>query len=95
MYLVDTNLILEILLRQEKSDDVKRFFQETPHDQLCLTEFSLYSIGIILFRRNLHNTFQRIIDDLMINGGLRLVRLTPSDMLNIPRTAKRFQLAGC
>jgi uncharacterized protein len=92
MYLVDTNLILEILLRQEKSDDIKRFFQETPHDQLFLTEFSLYSIGIVLFRRNLHNTFQRIIEDLIIHGGLRLIRLTLSDIVNIPRTAKRFHL---
>lgn len=92
MYLVDTNLILEILLRQEKVDDVKRFFDVTPHDQLFLTEFSLYSIGIVLIRRNLHDTFLRTVEDLVVNGGFVLVRLNCSEMLDVARTSKRFRL---
>lgn len=92
MYLADTNLILEILLRQEKADDVKRFFDVTPHDQLFLTEFSLYSVGIVLIRRNLHDTFLRTVEDLVVNGGFVLVRLNCSEMLDVVRTSKRFRL---
>jgi predicted nucleic acid-binding protein len=92
MYLADTNLILEILLRQEKADDVKRFFDVTPHDQLFLTEFSLYSVGIVLIRRNLHDTFLRTVEDLVVNGGFVLVRLNCSEMLDVARASKRFRL---
>jgi len=43
MYLLDTNIILEYLLDQEKSGDVEQFFLEMSADQLYLSEFSLYS----------------------------------------------------
>lgn len=75
MYLVDTNLIAEVLLRQAKAGEVKRFLESTAPENLYLTEFSLYSIGIILLRRKMHDTFLRTVDDLLLTGGIRLVRL--------------------
>jgi uncharacterized protein len=52
MYLVDSNVWLELLLEQERADDVRQFFQVVEARYLSLTEFSLYSIGIILTRLN-------------------------------------------
>jgi len=57
MYLADTNLIAEILLRQTKAGEVKRFLENTAPEGLYLTEFSLYSLGIILLRRKMHDYF--------------------------------------
>jgi hypothetical protein len=48
MYLVDTNIWLELLLDQEKAQDVRRFFQVTGGDRINISEFSLYSMGVIL-----------------------------------------------
>ena len=50
MYLIDTNVWIELLLGQQRAKEVKRFFQEIEASQLAITEFSLYSIGIILDR---------------------------------------------
>lgn len=92
MYLVDTNLIAEILLRQAKAGEVKRFLESTAPEDLYLTEFSLYSLGIILLRRKMHDTFLRTVDDLLLTGGIRLARLGAEDMQDIVHAARRFNL---
>ena len=50
MYLVDTNVWLELFLEQEKAAEVRRFFQQVEARLIAITEFSLYSIGVILTR---------------------------------------------
>jgi predicted nucleic acid-binding protein len=92
MYLVDTNLIAEILLRQTKAEEVKRFLESTIPEGLYLTEFSLYSLGIILLRRKMHDTFLRTVDDLLLTGGIRLLRLGLEDMQDIVDASRRFNL---
>jgi predicted nucleic acid-binding protein len=43
MYLLDTNIVLELLLDQEKADEVERFLRNTSPESLHLSEFTLYS----------------------------------------------------
>ena len=50
MFLIDTNVWLELLLEQENSNQVRAFLESVDADQLAISEFSLYSIGIILTR---------------------------------------------
>lgn len=92
MYLVDTNLILEILLRQVKAEEAKRFLERASSGQLFLTEFSLYSLGILLIRRNLHDIFLRTVEDLLFTGGMTLLRLAPADLSDVARRSKQFGL---
>lgn len=49
MFLVDTNVFLEILLSQEKKEICKSFLDENV-GRLNVTDFSLRSIGVIPFR---------------------------------------------
>ncbi|MCP9440267.1 MAG: PIN domain-containing protein [Nitrospira sp.] len=92
MYLVDTNLILEVLLRQTKSEEVKRFLQRASSGQLFLTEFSLYSLGVLLIRRNMHGIFLRAVEDLLFTGGVTLLRLAPADLADVARRSQQFGL---
>lgn len=92
MYLVDTNLILEVLLRQAKAEEVKRFLEHAPGEQLFLTEFSLYSLGILLIRRNLHDIFLRAVEDLLFTGRMTLLRLAPADLADVAKRSKQFGL---
>jgi len=50
MYLVDTNIWLERLLDQDRSDEVGDFLALVSTDQLLMSDFSLHSIGIIFCR---------------------------------------------
>lgn len=63
MYLVDTNIFLEILLAQEKSRECKNFLSNNA-TCLYLTDFSLHSIGVILFRYNKKDVFQDFYNDI-------------------------------
>jgi len=50
-YLIDTNILLEILLRQEKSSICKNFLDDHEDHELCISDFTLHSIGLILLNR--------------------------------------------
>ena len=92
MYLLDTNIILELLLDQERAEEVERFLRDTPPGQLYLSEFALYSLGIILFRNREHDAFLRIVQDLLATNRIHLVRLGEVQMQSIARAAQRFNL---
>ncbi|MCD5417158.1 PIN domain-containing protein [Candidatus Bipolaricaulota bacterium] len=66
MFLVDTNVFLEILLRQDKKEDCKRFLVNNI-GHLNITDFSLHSIGVILFRYGKEEIFQEFVKDVMPN----------------------------
>lgn len=92
MYLLDTNLLLEVMLAQEKAEQVKEFLQSSPRDHLFLSNFSLYSIGIHAVRRGFSNAFVRMVDDLILQGGIRVISLSPDDMPKLVQIAEQFHL---
>jgi predicted nucleic acid-binding protein len=92
VYLLDTNLILELLLEQERADEVAQLLGGTPSVPLYLSEFALYSIGIILFRLQKHQVFGRFVDDLVLGGRVQLVRVSASEMPKVTRISQEFGL---
>jgi hypothetical protein len=90
-YLLDTNIILELLLDQEQADKVARFLRQTTQ-RLYLSEFSLYSIGIILLRFKFYDAFASAISDLLTSGTVHLVRLKIEDMSRVADVARTFSL---
>lgn len=92
MYLLDTNIFLELFLDQDKADDVERLLRTAPKERLYISEFSLYSVGIILFRRKLFDVFVRFVEDLIITGGIKLLRLSAEDTKKLAEVSQRFGL---
>jgi predicted nucleic acid-binding protein len=64
MFLVDTNIFLEILLGQDKKEVCKRFLAKNIGN-LNITDFSLHSIGVILFRYSKEDIFRKFVEDVM------------------------------
>ena len=69
MFLVDTNVFLEILLKQDKKEDCKKFLNDNIGN-LNITDFSLHSIGVILFRYGKEEVFRKFVDDVLPNTKL-------------------------
>ncbi len=69
MFLVDTNIFLEILLDQEKSSVCKDFLQKN-YDRLYMTDFTLHSIGVILFKMEKADYFSKFVKDIKPNVGI-------------------------
>jgi predicted nucleic acid-binding protein len=64
MVLIDTNILLEILLKQKRKDDCKDFLRRNAGD-IHLTDFSLHSIGVICFRYGKEKVFQIFLEDIL------------------------------
>ncbi len=64
MFLVDANIFLEILLRQNKKEDCKKFLNNNI-GKLNITDFSLHSIGVILFKYGKEDIFEKFVDDVI------------------------------
>lgn len=66
MFLVDTNIFLEMLLEQDKKEDCIRFL-ENNIGNLNITDFSLHSIGVVLFKYGKEDVFRKFVEDVMPN----------------------------
>jgi uncharacterized protein len=92
-YQLDTNILLEFLLDQERADDVERFLGTVPHQSLFVTEFSVHSIGVLLLRRKLYAGFVRFVEDILVTGAITMIRLEMEDLLSVSTTAERTGLS--
>ncbi|MBU1627216.1 PIN domain-containing protein [bacterium] len=63
-YLIDTNLFLEIFLEQDKKEDCIRFLDNN-FGEFGITDFTLHSIGVILFKFGKEDLFLKFTKDLL------------------------------
>jgi predicted nucleic acid-binding protein len=89
MYLVDTNVFLEILLTQEKQEVCRKFLEENV-GSLYISDFSLHSIGVILFRNNREEVFKKFIKDIIPN--LEITTLPKMSYKNLAEIKKKVGL---
>lgn len=78
IYLLDTNIWLERLLGQDRSEEVAQLLATVPKAQLAISHFSLHSIGVILGRSKRRDTLREFTRDLFINGAVLLVTIQPA-----------------
>ena len=92
MYLVDTNVWLERLLDQERSEEVGQFLDSISSEQLFITDFSFHSIGVILNRLNRMEVLLDFVQDAFINGAVVLIHLDPQDTQLLTHVIDKFGL---
>lgn len=91
-YLVDTNIWLERLLNQEKSEIVAQFLEHIPLENLFVSDFSIHSIGVILSRLKKINVLEKFLNDLFVNAQIRQLSLTAEDLLQVSFNIQKFSL---
>lgn len=89
MYLIDTNIFLEILLKQEKIEPCKDFLDKHI-GELHLSDFSLHSIGVILFKFKKDAIFLKFTEDTLPKA--HLVSLPKSQYQSIIKSRKQQKL---
>lgn len=90
MYLIDTNIWLEELLGQDRSEEVSRFLDRIPPDQLYVTDFSYHSIGVIFSRLDMMDSFSVFTTDIFLESAVNLVGLSPPEMALLPNLCKKY-----
>lgn len=88
-YLIDTNIFLEILLKQKKRNACKKFLN-LHKEHICISDFSLHSIGVILFRQKKKNIFQKFLNDLL--PDIKIISLPAGAYGNLIKRKKKLLL---
>lgn len=91
-YLVDTNVWLERLLDQEKSEITSNFFDSVSTEQILISDFSLHSICVILFRFKKLDILKKFLTDLFLNGQIEQVNLNTIDLFDVITNSTNFKL---
>ncbi len=92
MFLLDTNIWLELLLDQERAGEVRRLLEGQEARQFAITEFSLYSLAIILTRLKKDEVFTDFLADTVEDSGVRLLRLGAGDLKQAVTVGQKFGL---
>lgn len=92
MYLVDTNVWLESILEQERADEVRDFMRRVEGRLLAVSEFSIYSVCVILERMKKREACADFLTDTIADTGLLRVRLDVPDMLRALDVCRRYRL---
>ena len=90
--LLDTNIFLEIILDQENAVSAKTLLSSPADHAFFMSDFSLHSIGLLLFRRNQYAVFERFVADVILTAQTRVVGLTSEDMGEVVRIARETRL---
>jgi len=92
MYLIDTNVWLERLLDQARSNEVGKFFDDVPSERLFITDFAFHSISLVMSRLNRTDALLRFVRDAFIEGAVVLIHLQPEDTESLVRAMEIFKL---
>ncbi len=89
MVLLDTNILLEILLKQEKSSVCKKFVEKNLKN-IHLSDFSLHSIGVILLRHKKIDLYQTFLASFI--NKIQIVSLSLEDYATLLANIKTYAL---
>jgi uncharacterized protein len=92
VYLLDTNVWLERLLGQAQAKSVGDLLNTLPTEDICLTDFTLHSIGVICSRLKQPAVFTQFVQDVVIDGGVLVISLPPEAMHRVTVVMNSFTL---
>lgn len=90
--LLDTNIFLEILLEQEKATEAKSLMLAEGKHEFYISDFTIHSIGLLLFRLQKHEAFRAFLQDILDSAGVGLISLFSEDMTSVIEASQRFSL---
>jgi uncharacterized protein len=88
LYLLDTNIFLEVLLNREYSPVIRDLLNRDSDTSFFITDFSLYSIGIFLIRRKQSDQFAQFLDDLE-QRDIGTLSLSHDELKQVPFVCKK------
>ena len=90
--LLDTNIFLEVILDQERANEARTLLSEVERHEFFISDYSLHSIGLLLFRRGKHEVFRQFLEDMVLGVGVAVITLSAQEMESLIEAAQRFGL---
>jgi predicted nucleic acid-binding protein len=92
VFLLDTNIWLERLLGQGQAEVVSELLDKLSSSDMCMTDFTLHSIGVICNRLKQRDVFIKFVDDVLIDSDVLLVSIPANKMKRVVEIMDRFGL---
>ena len=92
VFLLDTNIWLERLLGQRQADIVGELLNTLSTSEMCMTDFTLHSIGVICNRLQQRDVFVQFVEDLLIDSDVLVVTVPPKAMKRVVEVMNNFNL---
>jgi len=92
VFLLDTNIWLERLLGQGQAEVVAELLDTLAPSDMCMTDFTLHSIGVICNRLKQRDVFVKFVDDVLIDSNVVLVSVPANKMQRVVEIMDRFGL---
>ncbi len=93
MYLVDTSVFLEIFLRRGKSPEAKKFLSQTPYSHLYITDITLYTLGLLLFKHRGHQAYVHLLNDMFQKGEAWRIQLMIENMSKVVEVSQKYEIS--
>lgn len=90
--LIDTNIVLEIILDQERAGEAQRLLANGPEHNFFISDFSLHSVGLFLFYRKQKNEFRFFLNDIIGKVGIKIKALPIEDLETVIKVSENFNL---
>lgn len=92
MFLLDTNIWLERLLGQDNSEVVGELLEALETCDICLTDFSLHSIGVICHRLQQVQVFLQFLQAVVIEGEVLVIGVPPQALSRVVEIMDQMRL---
>lgn len=94
MYLIDTNIFLEILLDQKKATECQELIERFQNREVIfyVSSFTIHSIEIILERNGLHEPLVNFLHDIHRTKGLKRFDIDTLEELEAVKLAQSLNL---
>jgi len=83
VFLIDTNIFLELLLDQERAEEVRNFFERVNPSALFITDFTIYSIGIILTKLQKSDSLKVFLTKVIIESGINNISIDDNELIKM------------
>jgi uncharacterized protein len=83
MYLVDTNIWVEVLFEQERAEEAREFLSSVKVSTLFITDFSIHSMGVIAMRHKKPELFDKFIADMLEDSAIPVINLNHAELREV------------
>ena len=80
------------MLDQERAAVVADLLSRVPSIELCMTDFTLHSIGVILHRLKKPEVYVQFVQDVLIEGATHLLTIPPEAMAELVKVIQSHGL---
>src|SRR3989304_2804302 len=90
--LIFSKASLGVILAKALAWVFNTLFSKSAEHEFFMTDYSLHSIGLLLFRKKQHEAFQAFVEDVLLTGGIGLLSLYSDEMEAVVSASKKFGL---